>query len=258
METASLPDVRDYLLSAFPPGSSNSDIADVLASSQALVTDKKFHTAESKMDILHGIKETLQKLSPTEEYGSLLPDLALNIRMFRSPWLWILKPLTPKTINRVFLIMVAFQGLHYGRTIKGVRYNLEVGMNEIGDVEKSPYLKKVDVLYRARFPHQDHMYLPLSGYCITWVIQCGNYAKCFPFERWIHPISICEQPLELNRQEPLTWKFETARQDNPNFTVQLSCATYTNISKIEYCDSKVYRAGGQDLEELGFFPIDHM
>lgn len=258
METVSLPNVRDYLLPAFPPGSSSSEIKDVMDSTQALVTDKKLHTEYSKIHILHGIKETLQKLHPVNEYGSLLPDLALNIRMFQSPWLWILKPLTPRTIDKVFLIMVAFEGLHYGRKLVGVRYNLEVNMNEVGDVEKSPYLKKVDVLYRARFPHQDHMYLPLSNYCITWIVQCGNYAKWFPFERWIYPISICEQPLELNRQIPITWKFDTARKDSPNFTVQLSCATYTNVFKTEYVESKLYHAGGQDLEELGFFPIEHL
>ncbi len=258
METVVLPDVREYLLPAFSPGSSTSEIEDVLASSQALVTDKKFHTDYSRMLILHSIRETLYKLEPVDEYGSLLPDLALNIRMFRSPWLWILKPLTPKTIDKIFLIMVAFERLHYGGNTRGVRYNLDVSMNDLGDVEKSPYLKKVDSLYRARFPLQDHMYLPLSGYSITWTIQCGNYAKSFLCERWIHPISVGEHPLELNRQEPVTWKFETAREDSPNFIVQLSCATYSKSYRDEYCESKAYIAGGQDLEELGFFPIDHL
>lgn len=226
--------LREDLADKFCPGETPKDIEDVISSLENLSVDENL-----RQRIYYQTCQILGKMTPYGEFGSFLPDLALNIRMYFSSYLWILEPLTSHTAQKIFIILTIFE--HFKKH-KGVKYQFEVSTS-VNITSTSGGFEYVDKIYGVT-PCKT----PNQGW-IKWIVLYENFANVFFLGNTESCVSAGNVPLSLPRSPCVKWYFVHQYPPDDDTKVRFLCSTSTATKMID-----MY----QQLGSLGFVPKEYL
>lgn len=242
-----LPNIKTLVENAAVKSASPDEITDIVDSLQHYC-DNTSKTTYDSVNMLYKIEQILRRLDVDPEYGSFLPDVALNIRMFNSEWLWVLNPLTAASVNRVYIIMVIFESF---KRHDGVKYRLEI---ETADEMKSRQgcLKHVDRLYAITIRPRTPLQMPLAHYGLKWIIETENRAKIIHLDHCYREVAVGDFPLKLCVPIEFNWLFRGGPEKGVR--ALLLCSTSTKENRTKIIEGFMKETKHVVLDKLGFLP----